>query len=313
MNDIIRLRLYRPPEGKVVIPKRVVRKSRLPQILVAVAFLVGFGLGLLIYFKPSIPLPGFLQPQKLPIRYLWKYKYTPPPVDTVKQRMIADSLAKLHQPVFTKQEKIVDSLKLSMRYKRALIDFLSYAHPALGITGVVSMDDEYLFVEGKTKSVEYLDSLIIISLMNGAGAYANIIDTVEERTGIRYVLKVKKKEVERVWDDNYVSIPPYRRAKAVETLDSLRKLSGVGGRLIPLDEENHEVFTRYVVCLYGSGSQKATLNFLRAIDTLNFYAQILSFGANFGQKNILTISLGLNYIPPKSDVNKPESLQTGVQ
>lgn len=309
-NNILKLKLYKP-ELETLIPQKPPYKKRLSPLSVLFVFLLVVAVFLIALKWESI-FNLLYKPKTIYYGLINKIKYKPPQPDTLAQKQIKDTLTKVTPEREPEQINVIDSIKISLRWKRGIIDFLKYYHPGLQLRRLYSIDDEYIILEGTAITRAYLDTALEVSIFKGAGIYFDIIETTRTKWGVQYAARITKQPVERIWDDNFVSIPPPKRKDVLDLLDSLKRASGISGNFTPLDEENHGKFTRYLIVFKGFGSKKDIVEFFQSIDKLNIYIQILSVGIEFREpRNRLIMLMGLNYLLTQPTNEKGE--QTTVQ
>ncbi|MGB9561663.1 MAG: hypothetical protein ACPL6C_02510, partial [bacterium] len=199
MNEnILKLKLYKPELEKAVPKKSPYRKRVSPSSIIAAVILIGAIFLVILKWESIVDI--LYKPKAIYLKFAAKSTYKPSPPDTMRQRQIADSLAKLVQQKEITALNVIDSIKLSMRWKRGIIDFLKYFPPGLNPKKVYTIDDEFIVIEGTSKTRAYLDTLIDLAVLKGAFINCEIIKTEQTSIGTRYLMRTTKQPVERVWD-----------------------------------------------------------------------------------------------------------------
>mgnify|MGYP000583684391 CR=1 FL=1 len=294
---LIRLELY-TPQGPL--PEVTRRKEKvIPYRWITI--IAGVIMVFVILFTVGAPLPDFIVGQTGSLKFLEK-------LDDKIRDFVGEK--KSSKPDTTGQKK---ELRPSRKNYVAVLDSAVYRKKGLRyfvertsldpISALYSIDDNYIFIEGVyTDTVKTVDSLLNDMLIDKAAQRGKIITRDSTEQGVSFTFRLEKFLIPKTWNFNYVSIPPYRRESALETVDSLRNALGIDGKFLPVDEKNYERFSRFLVLLDGEASNDEFRKLMIEIDRLPFFLQLKSTCYLPGEegKGRLIILGGLNYIFPES-------------
>ncbi len=312
---LIKLEFYTPEGPLPVFTKR--RKKYISPYFVGIsAFLL---IGLILFISLGAPLPGFIKIEgdrwgfvKELEKYRPRWRKKPHPAPDTTQKTV-----KRPPP-----EEVIPEIMLSMGRKRGL-RYLVERSSLRPITALYSLDDDFIFVEGLIDSVRgglttpagvtilSVDSLLQRMFLNEAVRMGKVITKDSTRQRVKFTLRLEKKLIERTWEKSYVSIPPYKRAKALATLDSLVKSTGVKGEFMPIDEKNYERYSQFLLLLDGKADLGEFKKLIIGIDELPFFLQLKSCSFLPGERGEgrLLLLAGINYLFPAE--SKTDTLAKG--
>ncbi|MBN2542803.1 hypothetical protein JXI42_08025 [bacterium] len=299
MSDIIRLNLFQSGKKPVIEPnenKKNKRRSNPIFISILFACLV-MALGLVGYI--------FLTMTDTPITGFFKKEVTEP---------ISDTTSKPIEPkpkVLTTDESIIQIKQANEGLVKLLYVIENLNFPS---QTVLKTSDLKLLIEGYVANDSAINELNQSLSLSGGVESIKILFTEQLGDQISFCTesRIPKVPIENFQIDiNALSIPPFKRAKVMRSIDSLAVISKLSNRSIePLKEEDSKLGRMYEVTFIANGSFINLKNFISGLNNMDKLIDIRSMGLQIEQGNNIetksveaTLVLGMHFI--QSQNSKP--------
>jgi len=226
-----------------------------------------------------------------------------------EQKIVTDTTSQ-SQKVISKDREIIPGINKSMEFKDGLALFLSDL-PTKNITAIYSLDDPFIYIEGKVKSESTIDEIRAKIDTGIIARNSELLNKTSGKGSIEYSLRINKRGKEIKPSTEYISIPPYKRMDVIQELNSILTTLKIKGEFKLEDEIVEKNYSQSIIILDTSLNLEQLQQLLDNISSLPYFVQISSLAYEItgrgGGRLIMRGALNYSKLSAQTALNTDES------